>query len=168
VSLDPDWADGQRELIRRGAAYVGVDAQAAGVAALKAWDPVRYATLVHPGDDFSYAIYAQVAKALAQPVLLGGLQAQTVLAMGESQSGGRLNDYVNLVHPQLVDVFDGFMIGGNDGQISDLANLDVRCCASIATSTSAAMRSPTGRSTASGRWVARGTTPTTARRTHPA
>ena len=129
VSLDPDWAVGQRELIRSGYAYVGVDAQAAGVAALKAWDPVRYATLIHPSDDYSYAIYAQVAKALQAPAgidLLGGLAAQRVLAMGESQSGGRLNDYVNDVHPQLADLCDGFMIGGNDGEITDLANLAVK------------------------------------------
>jgi hypothetical protein len=128
VSLDPDWAVGQRELIRSGYAYVGVDAQVAGVIALEAWDPVRYATLVHPSDDFSFSIYAQVAQALRAPQgidLLGGLDAQRVLAMGESQSGGRLNSYVNDVHPQVDDPFDGFMIGGNDGQISDLANLDV-------------------------------------------
>ena len=128
VSLDPDWAVGQRELIRSGYAYVAVDAQMLGVNALRVWDPVRYASLVHPGDDYSFAIFAQVAKALQQPQgidLLGGLSAQTVLAMGESQSGGRLNTYVNDVHPQVVPVFDGFMIGGNNGKISDLANLDV-------------------------------------------
>jgi hypothetical protein len=128
VSLDPDWAVGQRELLRSGYAYVGVDAQAAGVAALKAWDPVRYATLVHPSDDFSFSIYAQVAQAIDAPSgidLLGGLPVQRVLATGESQSGTRLNDYVNGVHPQIVDPFDGFMIGGNDGQITDLAHLDV-------------------------------------------
>jgi hypothetical protein len=75
------------------------------------------------------SIYAQVAQALKQPQgvdLLGGLVAQHVLAMGESQSGGRLNDYVNEVHPQVVDPFDGFMIGGNDGQITDLAHLDIK------------------------------------------
>ena len=33
---------------------------------------------------------------------------QRVIAMGESQSGGRLNDYVNTVHPQVADVFDGY------------------------------------------------------------
>ena len=128
VSLDPDWAVGQRELIRSGYAYVAVDAQMLGVNALRGWDPVRYGSLVHPGDDYSFDVFAQVAKALQQPQgidLLGGLSAQTVLAMGESQSGGRLNTYVNDVHPQVVPVFDGFMIGGNNGKISDLANLDV-------------------------------------------
>ncbi len=128
VSLDPDWAVGQRELLRSGYAYVGVDAQLAGVLALKAWDPVRYATLLHPSDDFSFAIFAQVAKALRSPQgvdLLGGLVAQHVIAMGESQSGGRLNTYVNDVHPQIDDVFDGFMIGGDNGKLTDPEQLDV-------------------------------------------
>ena len=128
VSLDPDWAVGQRELIRSGYAYVGVDAQLLGVNALRAWDVLRYGTLLHPGDDYSFAIYAQVAKAVRQPTgidPLGGLPVEHVLAMGESQSGGRLNSYVNDVHPQLVPVFDGFMIGGDNGMLSDPAGLDV-------------------------------------------
>ena len=128
VSLDPDWAVGQRELLRSGYAYVGVDAQALGVNVLRGWDPLRYGSLVHPGDDYSFAIYAQVAKALGQPLgvdPMGGLAAVRVLAMGESQSGGRLNTYVNSVHPQVVPVFDGFMIGGSNSMIADLAGLDV-------------------------------------------
>ncbi len=128
VGLDPDWAVGQRELLRSGHAYVGVDAQALGVNVLRTWDPVRYPTLSHPGDDFSFAIYAQVARALRSPPgvdPLGGLAPQAVIAMGESQSGGRLNTYVNQVHPQVVPVFDGFMIGGNNGMLADPAALDV-------------------------------------------
>ena len=53
--------------VRGGFAYVGVTAQAVGVASLKAWDPTRYSRLVHPGDAFSYDIYSQAIQAVRRP-----------------------------------------------------------------------------------------------------
>jgi hypothetical protein len=48
------FAHAREELLRGGYAWVGVSAQALGVQlspfALKAWDPLRYGTLLHPGD----------------------------------------------------------------------------------------------------------------------
>ena len=41
--------------------------------------------------------------------LLGSLVPKRVIAMGESQSAGRLVTYINAVHP-LVDVYDGFVV----------------------------------------------------------
>ena len=41
--------------------------------------------------------------------MLGGLDAQRLIATGESQSASRLVTYIDAVHP-LVDVFDGFLV----------------------------------------------------------
>jgi hypothetical protein len=57
-----DFSHMQEEIVRRGYAWVGVGAQAAGVnsaVGLKAWDPARYGSLVHPGDRYSYDIFSQ-------------------------------------------------------------------------------------------------------------
>jgi hypothetical protein len=32
--------------------------------ALKSWDPIRYAPLLHPGDNYCYDIYSQAAQAI--------------------------------------------------------------------------------------------------------
>ena len=52
--FDQHWAPTYQEIMREGAAYVAVSAQAAGIRHLQAFDPVRYGSLVHPGDDYSY------------------------------------------------------------------------------------------------------------------
>src|SRR5262245_48477572 len=80
VDGNPDWTMTHNELIREGAAYVGVSAQAVGVNQLKCpatlpsppvppclvapGDPVRYASLLHPGDSFSYDIFSQAGQAI--------------------------------------------------------------------------------------------------------
>jgi hypothetical protein len=110
------WYFIQNELVRDGYAWVGVSAQREGVEGagpftLKNWDPARYGTLTHPGDSFSYDIFSQAGRAIADPRgvnPLAGLKARRLLAFGESQSAARLSTYYNAVHP-LVDVFDGFM-----------------------------------------------------------
>ena len=63
--------------------WVGVSAQRVGVhslrgpeqCALRGWDPERYGTLDHPGDDFSFDIYTQAARAIG-PAMLGGAEAE--------------------------------------------------------------------------------------------
>jgi hypothetical protein len=45
-----DWTYGHDELVRDGFAWVGVSAQAAGVAALREAGPVRYGALSGPGE----------------------------------------------------------------------------------------------------------------------
>ena len=79
---------------------------------LKEWDPVRYAPLDHPGDDFSYDMFSQIGamiegRAPASP--FDGRRVDAVIALGESQSAGRMVSYVNGVHP-LAQTFDGFLI----------------------------------------------------------
>ena len=61
-----DYMQMKEEIERSGYAWVGIGAQAAGVntprSGSKAWDPERYATLVHPGDAFSYDIFTQARR----------------------------------------------------------------------------------------------------------
>lgn len=106
-----DWIYGHNELIRDGFAWVGVSAQATGVAALKATDPVRYAALSHPGDSYSYDIFAQAGQAIrdSAATVLGGLRPRTVLAEGESQSAFRLTTYIDAIQP-ITKVYNGFLV----------------------------------------------------------
>ena len=46
--------------------------------------------------------------------VLGGLRPERLIAVGESQSAGRLVTYINAVHP-LVDVYDGFLVHSRGG-----------------------------------------------------
>jgi alpha/beta hydrolase family protein len=125
----PEWNFTHTELTRRGAAWVGVSAQALGVnggssllgmagPGLVGTDPARYGALHHPGDRFSYDIYAQVSAA-ARSSLLSGLDVQRVLGMGESQSAFRLTTFVNEVDP-VVRVHDGFLVHARGGAAAPL------------------------------------------------
>lgn len=109
----PDWTMAHTELIRQGYVWVGVSAQKVGVDALKAGAAAqRYETMNHPGDAFSYDMYSQIGKTLRQPLgvdPLQGLQAEIIIAMGESQSANRMTTYVNAFAP-VFDVFDGYFI----------------------------------------------------------
>jgi hypothetical protein len=96
-----------------GFAHVGISAQAVGLdgfaqhpQGLKAWDPERYGKLIHPGDSHSYDIFAHGVHAVGpnrdrdgiDP--MGGLDVRRVIAVGSSQSAGRLVTYANAVAPQ--------------------------------------------------------------------
>jgi len=123
---DPDFGFAHEQMLRHGDAYVGVSAQAAGVVGggpkipiagynplpLVQWDPQRYGTLTHPGDDYSYDIFTQAARAIRDPngvKPLGSLTPRKLIATGESQSAGRMVTYVNAIQP-LTHAFDGFLI----------------------------------------------------------
>jgi hypothetical protein len=127
VDAAPDWTFVHTLLIRKGYAWVGVSAQLVGVEggssplglnlSLKAVNPARYGSLSHPGDSFSYDMFSQVGESIRNPsglALLGPLRARRVIAIGESQSAGRLVTYVNAVHP-LARVYDGFLIHSRGG-----------------------------------------------------
>ena len=88
----PTSASPGEQLLRDGFAYVGVTAQAVGVAVastipipgynpkgLVDQNPERYKSLHHPGDEYSYDIFSQAAQALLHPdgpSPLGSLQPQ--------------------------------------------------------------------------------------------
>jgi hypothetical protein len=111
VDADPDWTESHNELIRDGFAWVGVSAQAAGLNALKTEDAVRYASLNHPGDSFSYDMYSQAGRAIRDdaPLVLSGLRPERVLAAGESQSAARLVTYLDAIAPT-AHVYDGYLV----------------------------------------------------------
>jgi Alpha/beta hydrolase domain len=115
ADASPDWMHTHVELIRRGYAWVGVSAQAVGLNGLKGpppqGDPVRYASLTHPGDSYSYDMFSQAGRAIHDDaqLLLGGLRPKRLLAVGESQSAGRLVTYIDAVHP-LAGIYDGFLV----------------------------------------------------------
>ena len=112
TDLETDWAPAGEYLMKKGYGYVGVSAQLVGVccgpASLKTWDPQRYGSLLHPGDDFSYDIFSQAIEALRDPAHNGttilapqrvdpmsGLKVRYIEANGASQSAGYLTDFVN-------------------------------------------------------------------------
>ena len=112
--LDALW---NRRHLREGYAWIGVSAQRVGVDQLRAWSPTRYGSLDVTGggafttDQLSYDVFAQAAEAIRSPGavdLLGGLDVERVLAIGASQSAGRMAVYYNVVLPQEQPVFDGY------------------------------------------------------------
>lgn len=151
IDDDPDFGYAHVELLRSGWAWVGVSAQAEGVVGgglslgalggtqpkpLVQWNPQRYGSLIHPGDDYSYDIYSQVACAVRHPGTtaspFGALTPERFIAAGESQSAVRLQTYTNAIQP--VDkLFDGIWIhsrfgagaplstGGNTPTLASLA-----------------------------------------------
>ena len=124
-------------LVRDGAAFVGVSAQAVGVqgsgaatatagvasGGVKAADPERYAPLTHPGDSYSYDIFTQAGRAVrgegsVKP--LGDLTAKRVIATGESQSAFRMVTYIDGVDP-IAGVYDGFLVHSRFGNAAPLS-----------------------------------------------
>ncbi len=123
----PDWGMTHTELMRSGYAWVGVSAQKVGVDALIDGSAAaiipggvsgdRYDSLNHPGDNYSYDIYSQVAQAIRAAgaiAPLGNLDARRLIAAGESQSAGRLMTYVNALAP-LHALYDGYFVHSRTG-----------------------------------------------------
>jgi Alpha/beta hydrolase domain len=105
------------ELERAGYAWVGVSAQVVGVDNLRQQDPARYGSLTDPGDQFSYDIYTQAARALlgaggSNP--LAPLHPKRLLAVGESQSALYMTTYIDAIQP-LYHTFDGFLVHSRAG-----------------------------------------------------
>ncbi|MEH6821170.1 MAG: alpha/beta hydrolase domain-containing protein [Dietzia psychralcaliphila] len=121
----PDYTYLAEEILRAGHAWVGVSAQFIAVeggdaavglggqtAGLRHQGPDRYGDLYHPGDAYSYDIVTQVGTYARDPLgrgPLADLRAESVIAVGESQSAFALTSYVNGVHP-LAAVFDAFLL----------------------------------------------------------
>ena len=111
-----DYVQMKEEIEREGYTWVGIGAQASGVNAprtgLKAWDAERYASLTHPGDAYSYDVFAQGAQAILHPKgtdPLGGLRIRQFIATGRSQSAFRLVTFLNAFHAR-THLFNGYLV----------------------------------------------------------
>ena len=115
-------------------AFIGVDAQKGGIygqaGSIASKDgfgglktQARYAPLQHPGDSFSYSIYAQAGQAVRADgtQLLGGLAPQRVIALGESQSAFRLVTYLDAVQPLAPGVYDAYFVYSRGGDAAPLS-----------------------------------------------
>jgi hypothetical protein len=123
--------------VYRGYAWVGVSAQEVGLYGfpmgmtgpsrgrpraqpLVDHDPDRYRDLRHPGDQGSFEIFSQAARAVGPDRRtavdpLAGLKVQRVVATGGSQSAMRLVTYINAVHPT-AGVVDGYVLSLWEGR----------------------------------------------------
>lgn len=125
--LDAMWGGSYEHIMRNGYVWVGISAQRVGVNrepnGLKVWSPVRYGALdvtasgAVMDDSLSYDIFAQGMEAIRDPQgvnVLGGAVPKTVIAMGASQSAGRLGTYINALHDELGGPVSAYllMIGG--------------------------------------------------------
>ncbi len=135
VDDDPEFSFGHVELLRSGFAYVGISAQAEGVVGggfslgpagssqpLVKWDPARYGSLQHPGDNYSYDMFTQAADAVKHPGSvkpLGTLTPAHLIADGESQSAFRLVTYIDAIAP-IHPLFDGFFVHSRSGGAAEL------------------------------------------------
>jgi hypothetical protein len=104
-----EWFDVGRQVVADGYTYVEADVQLASQVALKVFDPVRYATVNIPDDAYSYDIYSQVAKALRHRSTIRGTPLRHVIALGASQSGFAIDQYLTAVQPYVERVYDGFI-----------------------------------------------------------
>jgi hypothetical protein len=146
VDANPEYVMLEEEIVRRRHVWIGVSAQLIGVEGgpvivtvpggeeqqgkgLKRLDPARYGSLQHPGDGYSFDVFTQVARAARSGDLLGGVEPELVLAVGESQSAFALTTYYDGVQP-LTLAFDGFFIHSRGavslplvgpGQFADIA-----------------------------------------------
>ena len=131
-------AEASEYLLREGYAVAIVSAQRVGVERLKTWSPQRYpglsvdvnkcgagGTSLCTGDPLSYDIFAQITQALLEnrggaAAPMPGLRVKDAIAIGQSQSAGRLAIYYNTIQP-LHNVFDGIAFWDRSGQLrSDL------------------------------------------------
>lgn len=130
------WPSGDE--IFSGYAWMAVSAQYNGIYGTPAsrpyslveWDAERYGSLEHPGDAFSYDIFAQSVSAALSASQdgaegpLADLETDAVIAVGGSQSALRLASYINAAH-QHDQLFDGFLLLAHFGIASPLNELSL-------------------------------------------
>ena len=126
-----EWNFAHTEFTRGGYVWVGVSAQRKGIdnvgeiglldgildASLKTVNPARYNILNHPGDNYSYSMFHQIAKKIRYPEdedFLSGLNIERMIAAGESQSAARMITYINLLG-KAEGLFDGFFVHSRFG-----------------------------------------------------
>ena len=129
-----DWFQSAEHMLRAGYAWVGVSDQRVGVNSLKEWSPVRYASLdITDGgkvtdDSLCYDAFTAAAVAIrgqGNVKVMGNLKAARLVAIGHSQSAGRLWIYFHSVHPLIPKVYDAVVLHGGGGKVSEDLNVKV-------------------------------------------
>lgn len=125
--IEWNWFGDPEFMLKNGYTFVGVTAQNVGIAGLKVkfaarygdldarWNPSMPIVLLGQNDstldDLSYDVYGSAIKAIKGAGTgedpLGGIEAEKVIASGESQSCGRLAAHHNFIEPlqQIVDAY---------------------------------------------------------------
>jgi hypothetical protein len=150
--LNIGWALAQRQIVHNGDAWVGITGKPISVAALKQFDPVRYAslsfanplplsdpnncqeptTLVDPPalrsreteDGLVWDIYSQVGAWVRR-----WHGVRHLYGFGYSQTGSFLYDYINAIQPRVVasdhrPMFDGYILAVAGGGFIGLAPIN--------------------------------------------
>ncbi|MCU1346330.1 MAG: signal peptide-containing protein [Acidimicrobiia bacterium] len=119
------------DLLSEGFTHVGITAQHLGAhgfddapQGLIAWDPQRYGTLVVPGDSYSYDIFTQGGRLAATVEPLQALPIARTVAVGVSQSAGRVATYFNAIQPR-EKFYDAFLLVGYFGAGSSIEDDEV-------------------------------------------
>jgi hypothetical protein len=127
-----DWFQSAEHILRSGYAWVGVSNQRVGVNSLKEWSPLRYATLdVTDGgkvtdDSLCYDIFTAAGEAVrVNSKVMGNLKVTGLIAIGHSQSAGRLYTYFHSVHPLTPKIYDAVVLHGGGGKVSGDLNVKV-------------------------------------------
>ncbi|MGY1724244.1 alpha/beta hydrolase domain-containing protein [Blastococcus sp. SYSU DS0533] len=139
------------DVTRGGDAWIGVSAQQVGVDQLRGWSPTRYGSLdVTAGgeyalDQLAMDIYAQAAKTLVAPIgvdPMGGLEIETLLSIGASQSTRYQSTYYDHVLPMVEPVFDGYaiVVGTAPGRVGDEPVFQVQSETDVTAAAAAARR----------------------------
>ncbi len=136
--LDAMWGGSYEHIMRKGYIWVGISAQRVGVNrepnGLKVWSPVRYGSLdvtangAVADDSLSYDIFAQGMEAIRDPQgvnVLGGATPKTIIAMGASQSAGRLGTYINALHAELGGPVNAYLLMIGGARVRDDLNVPV-------------------------------------------
>ncbi len=86
---------------------------------LKAWDPRRYASLSHPGEEYAHDIFSQIIRAVRLPanrgVVTGGRAVERVIGLGDSQSAYELGAYLCDGSDRRAGVLDGAVVDSDLG-----------------------------------------------------
>jgi sugar lactone lactonase YvrE len=142
--LNLGWTLHHKEFARNGDVWVGITAKPVSIAAVKTFNPARYADLSWPNplplDDprncakvaadsqrttengLIWDMFSQVGLWLkspdkSNPLTYGGsaTAAQHLIGWGYSQTGGYLYTYINAIHPLHKGIFDAYLVATSSG-----------------------------------------------------
>ena len=132
AEIDAVWAQIGPMLEANGDAWIGVTERAGAIAALKTFDPQRYAGLDLPVNDYAWDILRQVGaltKEGGSQSPLHGVTAEHTYMGGFSQSGVEVGTYANAFHDTAsmsdgTPVYDGYLPAGHASSLTPLQSGD--------------------------------------------